>query len=56
MMFPGPGTFRAWTTYSSSWNELPVNNVQQTRSGHDGGRRTVEISMDMVGVIVYVTD
>ncbi|MFA1541664.1 ATP-binding protein [Actinomadura monticuli] len=37
-------------------DELAVNAVRHTRSGHDGGRFTVEISMDVAGVIVYVTD
>lgn len=37
-------------------DELAVNAVRHTRSGDDGGRFTVEISMDVAGVIVYVTD
>ncbi|TDC70594.1 ATP-binding protein [Actinomadura sp. GC306] len=37
-------------------DELAVNAVRHTRSGHDGGRLIVEISMDVAGVIVYVTD
>ncbi|TDC79248.1 ATP-binding protein [Actinomadura sp. 7K507] len=37
-------------------DELAVNAVRHTRSGADGGRFTVEISMDVAGVIVYVTD
>ncbi|SNT62374.1 Anti-sigma regulatory factor (Ser/Thr protein kinase) [Actinomadura meyerae] len=37
-------------------DELSVNAVRHTRSGRDGGRFTVEISMDVAGVIVYVTD
>ncbi|XRQ03966.1 ATP-binding protein, partial [Actinomadura welshii] len=37
-------------------DELAVNAVRHTHSGHDGGRFTVEISMDVAGVIVYVTD
>jgi anti-sigma regulatory factor (Ser/Thr protein kinase) len=37
-------------------DELAVNAVQHTRSGQDGGRFTVDINMDVAGVIVYVTD
>ncbi|WP_240810118.1 ATP-binding protein [Actinomadura sp. WMMA1423] len=37
-------------------DELAVNAIQHTRSGADGGRFTVDISMDVAGVIVYVTD
>src|SRR5690606_11013829 len=37
-------------------DELAVNAVRHTRSGGDGRRFTVEISMDVAGVIVYVTD
>src|SRR5215467_5926464 len=37
-------------------DELAVNAVRHTRSGRDGGRFTVEISMDVASVIVYVTD
>jgi anti-sigma regulatory factor (Ser/Thr protein kinase) len=37
-------------------DELAVNAVRHTLSGRDGGRFTVEISMDLAGVIVYVTD
>ncbi|MGH3240285.1 MAG: ATP-binding protein [Spirillospora sp.] len=38
-------------------DELAVNAVRHTRSGDaEGGRFTVDISMDVAGVIVYVTD
>ncbi|MWA07306.1 ATP-binding protein [Actinomadura sp. LD22] len=37
-------------------DELAVNAVRHTRSGNEGGRFTVEISVDVAGVIVYVTD
>ncbi|MFA1544668.1 ATP-binding protein [Actinomadura chokoriensis] len=37
-------------------DELAVNAIQHTRSGEDGGRFTVDINMDVAGVIVYVTD
>jgi anti-sigma regulatory factor (Ser/Thr protein kinase) len=37
-------------------DELAVNAVRHTRSGDDGGRFTVELSADVAGVIVYVTD
>ncbi|WP_153533483.1 ATP-binding protein [Actinomadura macrotermitis] len=37
-------------------DELAVNAVRHTRSGRDGGRFTVEVGMDVAGVIVYVTD
>ena len=37
-------------------DELAVNAIQHTRSGRDGGRFTVDVSMDVAGVIVYVTD
>ncbi|WP_075900260.1 ATP-binding protein [Actinomadura sp. CNU-125] len=37
-------------------DELAVNAVRHTRSGRDGGRFTVEICMDLAGVIVYVAD
>lgn len=37
-------------------DELAVNAIRHTRSGDDGGRFTVDISMDVAGVIVYVTD
>ncbi|WP_433477701.1 ATP-binding protein [Spirillospora sp. CA-142024] len=37
-------------------DELAVNAIQHTRSGEEGGRFTVDISMDVAGVILYVTD
>ncbi|WUH97052.1 ATP-binding protein [Spirillospora sp. NBC_00431] len=37
-------------------DELAVNAIRHTRSGDDGGRFTVDISMDVAGVIVHVTD
>ncbi|WP_433467828.1 ATP-binding protein [Spirillospora sp. CA-128828] len=37
-------------------DELSVNAIQHTRSGEEGGRFTVDISMDVAGVIVYVSD
>ena len=37
-------------------NELAVNAIRHTRSGWRDGRFTVEISMDVAGVIVYVAD
>ena len=37
-------------------DELAVNAIRHTQSGRDGGRFAVEISMDVAGVIVYVTD
>ncbi|TDD75648.1 ATP-binding protein [Actinomadura darangshiensis] len=37
-------------------DELAVNAIQHTRSGADGGRFTVDINMDVAGVIVYLTD
>lgn len=37
-------------------DELAVNAIRHTRSGDDGGRFTVDVSRDVAGVIVYVTD
>ncbi|MFA1540987.1 ATP-binding protein [Actinomadura monticuli] len=37
-------------------DELAVNTMRHTRSGEDGGSFTVDISMDVAGVIVYVAD
>ncbi|WP_084264932.1 ATP-binding protein [Actinomadura macra] len=37
-------------------DELAVNAIRHTRSGQAGGRFTVDISMDVAGVIVYVAD
>ncbi|SFO63443.1 Anti-sigma regulatory factor (Ser/Thr protein kinase) [Actinomadura madurae] len=37
-------------------DELAVNAIRHTRSGEDGGRFTVDLSMDVAGVIAYVTD
>ncbi|GAA0600947.1 ATP-binding protein [Actinomadura livida] len=37
-------------------DELAVNAIRHTASGRPGGRFTVDISMDVAGVIVYVTD
>ncbi|NKZ05967.1 ATP-binding protein [Actinomadura latina] len=37
-------------------DELAVNAIQHARSGEDGGRFTVDVNMDVAGVIVYVTD
>jgi anti-sigma regulatory factor (Ser/Thr protein kinase) len=37
-------------------DELAVNAIQHTRSGEGDGRFTVDISMDVAGVIAYVTD
>ncbi|GAA4240401.1 ATP-binding protein [Actinomadura meridiana] len=37
-------------------DELAVNAIRHTRSGDEGGRFTVDISKDIAGVIVYVTD
>lgn len=37
-------------------DELAVNAIRHSRSGRDGGWFAVDISMDVAGVIVYVTD
>ncbi|TDC80974.1 ATP-binding protein [Actinomadura sp. 7K507] len=37
-------------------DELSVNAIQHTRSGDHGGRFIVDLSMDVAGVIIYVTD
>ncbi|QXJ24760.1 ATP-binding protein [Actinomadura graeca] len=37
-------------------DELAVNAIRHTRSGQEGGRFTVDVSMDVAGVIVYVAD
>ena len=37
-------------------DELAVNAIHHTRSGDDGGRFFVDISLDVAGAIVYVTD
>lgn len=37
-------------------DELAVNAVRHSRSGHTGGRFAVEINMDVAGVIVHVAD
>ncbi|MFB4311728.1 ATP-binding protein [Actinomadura sp. GTD37] len=37
-------------------DELAVNAIRHTRSGEDGGRFIVDISLDVAGAIVYVTD